>query len=361
MDVFVQAGGPATIAANYAFVDITPAVIETIRRSLPEVSLAQFGDYRPSLEPHISVGDTVVVTIWEAEQGGLFSAPLVSDKFSTGSNSATIPAQIVGRDGAITVPYAGRVHVAGLTTRAVQTIIENALQGKAIKPQVLVDVTHSYVNSVTVTGEVANGARVDLSVSGDRLLDVISEAGGVRAPVNATYVQLSRGPVSVRVPLTRVINDPRENIYMRPGDVVALIADPQTFIVYGATGINHEIPFDTEGISLAEALGKAGGLEDVRSDAQGIFVFRYEPAPIARALGVDPSLMGSNNWARVVYRLNMRQASSLFYAQSFQMVNRDVLYVSDAPLTEVQKALSIFTTPLAPAGSAAAIYATFPR
>jgi protein involved in polysaccharide export with SLBB domain len=50
---------------------------------------------------------------WEAAADGLFSAPLVADRFTTGSKSATISEQVVGRDSAITVPYAGRIPVAG--------------------------------------------------------------------------------------------------------------------------------------------------------------------------------------------------------------------------------------------------------
>ncbi|MGH6869333.1 MAG: polysaccharide biosynthesis/export family protein, partial [Methylocella sp.] len=186
-DVADEAGTGA--APRYELVDIDPRVVETLRHRGPDSFLSHFGDYRPSVEPRIGIGDTVSVTIWEAGAGGLFSAPLVADRFSTGSKSATIPDQVVGRDGAITVPYAGRIPVAGRTTRAVQTIVEHALQGKAIQPQVLVNVTHSVSNTVTVTGEVVNGARVPLSVKGDRVMEVIAAAGGIRAPVNETYVQ----------------------------------------------------------------------------------------------------------------------------------------------------------------------------
>jgi polysaccharide export outer membrane protein len=239
----------AELTQKYEFVDIDASVVEKLRLRPPDSLLAHFGDYRQSVEPLIGVGDTVSVTIWEASAGGLFSGPLVADKFTTGSNSATIPEQTVGRDGSISVPYAGRVRVVGHTTQDVQRVIEKALEGKAIQPQVLLNVTHSVSNTVTVTGEVANGARVPLSVRGDRLLDVIAVAGGVRAPVNETYVELSRGSTSVRVALSRVIADPREDIYMRPNDVLTLIRDPQTFIAYGATGRNAEIPFDAEGIA----------------------------------------------------------------------------------------------------------------
>jgi polysaccharide export outer membrane protein len=346
-DIVEEAGTES--APRYELVDIDPTIVETLRQRGPDSFLAHFGDYRPSVEPRIGIGDTVTVTIWEAGSGGLFSAPLVADRFSAGSKSATIPDQVVGRDGAITVPYAGRIPVAGRTTRDVQTIIEHALQGKAIQPQVLVNVAHSVSNTVTVTGEVVNGARVPLSVKGDRVMEVIAAAGGIRAPVNETYVQLSRGDVTERVAMTRVSSDPKENIYMRANDVLTLIRDPQTFIVYGATGKNEEIPFDAEGINLAQALAKAGGLLDSRADPAGVFVFRYEPEEVARALRPNSPLVQHGHSTPIVYRLNLREANSLFVAQSFHVLNRDLLYVSNAPITDLQKAMEIFAMFTAPA------------
>ena len=103
----VEEAGPGA-APRYELVDIDSNVVETLRQRGPNSFLAHFGDYRPSVEPRIGIGDTVMVTIWEAGAGGLFSAPVAADHFSTGSKSATIPDQVVGRDGAITVPYAGQ-------------------------------------------------------------------------------------------------------------------------------------------------------------------------------------------------------------------------------------------------------------
>jgi polysaccharide biosynthesis/export protein len=352
-DILSQAGSP--LAPRYELVDVDSVVVDLLRRRGPDSFQARFSDYRHSAEPKIGVGDAVSVTIWEASAGGLFSGPLVADKFTTGSKSATIPDQVVGGDGAITVPYAGRVRVAGRTTREVQAIVEKALDGKAIQPQVLINVTKSVSNTVTVTGEVVNGARVPLSVKGDRIMDVVAEAGGIRAPINETYVQLSRGATTVRVPMSRVASDPRENIYLRPDDVLTLIRDPQTFIAYGATGRNAEIPFDAEGISLSQALAKAGGLLDQRSDASGVFVVRYEPANVVQILRPDSPFIQADRMIPVIYRLNMHNPSSLFAAQNFRMINRDFLYVSNAPLTDVEKVIGIFDMAVAPAASGASI------
>ncbi|KMO34272.1 sugar transporter [Methylobacterium tarhaniae] len=368
------------LLARYELVDVDAAVVEALRGRPLDSLLASFGDRRPSVQPVIGVGDAVTVTIWEAGSGGLFSGPAIADRFSTGSKSSSIPEQIVARDGTISVPYAGRIKVAGKRAADVQAQIEQDLAGKAIQPQVLVTVNSPLSTSVTVLGEASaaggggtrlaaarggfgagpvsnlGGGRVPLTEKGDRLLDVIATAGGVSAPVNETFVRLSRGSATATVPLTAVVSNPRENIFLRPGDTLTLVRDPQTFLAVGATGANYEIPFSAEGITLAQALAKSGGLRDFQADPAGVFVFRFEPASVVRRLRPGSPLL-SANVVPVVYRINMRDPNSLFVSQAFRMRNRDLVYVSNAPFTEVQKVLSVFSTVTSPIASGASLYA----
>jgi polysaccharide export outer membrane protein len=346
---------------RFELVDLDMNVAKALGARRADKTIASFGDYRPSTQLRIGIGDEVAVTIWEAAAGGLFSAPLVTDKFTTGSKSATIPPQVVDRDGVITVPYAGPVHVAGHTPREVQAAVEQALEGKAIQPQVLVSVTRSPSNTASVLGEVVVGARVPLSTNGDRILDVLALAGGVKAPVNESFVELTRGDRTARVALTRVVNDHREDIYVRPGDVLTVIRDPQTFIAYGATGRNAEIPFDADGINLSQAVAKAAGLQDSRSDPSGVFVFRFEPESVARRLRPNSPLIQPGKLTPFVYQLNLRDPNSMFVAQTFPIFNRDVVYVSNAPLTDIQKVMEVFNLAVTPAASAAEIYSVVPR
>lgn len=343
----------ATESFQYEMIDIDPSVVDSLRGRRFDSFSSRFGDKRMSQEPVIGVGDAVTVTIWEAAAGGLFSSPVTPGQVSVGSNSAQIPEQVVGRDGGVTVPYAGRISVAGKTTRAVQKTIEDALQGKAIQPQALVSVTKPVSNAVSVGGEVANGARVPLSVKGDRLLDVIAAAGGVRAPVNETFVELARGSKTYRMPLTRVIANPSDNIYLHPNDVVTLVRDPQTFLSYGALGRNGEIPFDADGITLAQALVKAGGLDDNRSDARGVFVFRYEPSSVVKALRPASPLAQPGRLVPVVYRLNLSDPNSLFLEQGFPIASRDLVYVSNAPAIQVYKIFAMIGGGLSNVGAVA--------
>ena len=113
----VPTSGPSALAVMsgdsttrpYEVIDIDPSAIEVLGRRPSTSFAARFGDHRYSNEPVIGIGDMITVTIWEASSGGLFSSPAALEKLSAGANSATIPEQVVGRDGSITVPYAGRV------------------------------------------------------------------------------------------------------------------------------------------------------------------------------------------------------------------------------------------------------------
>ncbi|MGU3495276.1 polysaccharide biosynthesis/export family protein [Xanthobacteraceae bacterium A53D] len=341
---------------RYEVVDIDNAVLEVARQRAPNSFYTSLGRTGPSRTPVVGVGDAVAVTIWEAGAGGLFSSAVVAGGFTTGSKTATIPEQVVKSTGTISIPYAGEVQAAGRTTSAIQDEIVNALTGKAIQPQVLVTVTRPVSNTVTVSGEVVQGARVPLSAKGDRLLDVIATAGGIRAPVSETFIQLSRGNHTVRAAMEKVVSDPRENVYMQPGDVLTLVRDPQVFLAYGSVASNAEIPFNASGISLATALVKAGGLQNNRSNPSGVFILRYEPEFIARKLRPDSPLVVPGGLTPVVYRLNLRDTNSLFVAQHFPIHNRDVLYVTDAPITDLQKAMQIFLMIAQPVTTGASIY-----
>jgi polysaccharide export outer membrane protein len=328
---------------RFALVDIDDSVVTVLNAAPPESFSARFKKYGKPPQAKIGIGDTIVVSIWEAAGGGLFGIS-PTEQVSAGSRSVTIPEQQVGRSGTITVPFAGQIPVAGRTPFEVQQAIERRLAEKAIEPQVLVNVTKSLSNTVTVTGEVVNGARIPLSVSGDRLLDVVAAAGGAKSPVYETFVRLSRGGVTATIPMERLVSNPAENIYAQPGDVLTLVRLPQSFTVFGAAGTNALIPFTAERMTLAEALAKAGGLQDQRSDPAGVFLFRYEPPPTVKTLGRPVLATGPDGLTPVIYRLDLRNAKSFFLAQRFSIEDKDIIYVANADLNELQKFFALLNT-----------------
>ncbi len=339
---------------RYELIDLDSGSLSRLSRWPQESFHGRFGDYRASPTPRIGVGDSLSVTIWEAGSGGLFTAP-GGDRLSTGSKSVGIPEQVIGPDGQISIPYAGRIKVAGYTTLQVQEIIVAKLAGKAIEPQALVTIPRPLSTTVTVTGESSGGGRIPLSVKGDKVLDVISSAGGVKSPVHETFVRLTRGAKTAVVALQKIISTPSENINMRAGDILTLVREPQTFTAFGATGRNAQINFDAVGITLEEALAKSGGLLDYRADASGIFIFRFEPASLVRSLRPNSQLARGASLVPVIYKLNLREAESFFLAKQFAVRTHDIVYVSNAPTSEVEKFFGLVGTLSGPALSAASV------
>jgi polysaccharide export outer membrane protein len=354
MDV-VQQGSPADsdIVPRFLITDLNEYSVSVLERTPMPTLYARFGDHRPPPSPLIGVGDSVTVTVWEAAAGGLFSAPALGG-VTTGSHSSVIPDQVVARDGSITVPYAGRIRVVGLTPPQIEAAIVERLSGKAIEPQALVSVSRNISNTVTVTGEVTAGARVPLSTRGDRILDVIATAGGIRAPVHSTFIALTRGNTTAQVPMQALLSNPRENVYLRPGDILTAVLDPQSFTAFGSTLRNALVNFDAVGITLEEAVAKAGGLLDLSADPQGVFVLRVEPASVARQLNPEYPIAPGQHLVNVVYRVNLKDAGTYFLARRFPVRNKDVIYVAASPSTELQKAMGLFNTLVAPAYTAAA-------
>lgn len=291
----------------------------------------------------IGPGDMLEVSIWEAPPATLFGTGGTGGDSRANVSAAravTLPAQMVDRDGSINVPFAGRVPAAGRTLHQIEADIVKRLSGKAHLPEVTVQQTRNVSSNVTVVGEVNSSVRVPLTPGGERLLDALAAAGGVRQPVNKMTLQVTRGADYYAMPLDAVIRDPKQNVPLRAGDVVTAIFQPLSFTALGATGKNEEINFEAQGITLAQALARAGGLVDSRSDAQGVFIFRLEPKA-ALDWPRQPVQTTPEGMVPVVYRIDLTNPNSFFVMQSFGINNKDILYVSNAPAVELQKFLNL--------------------
>jgi polysaccharide biosynthesis/export protein len=167
--------------------------------------------------------------------------------------------------------------------------------------------------------------------------------------VHETFVRLTRDGVSATVPLAELVANPEQNIFARPDDVLILSRAPQTLSVFGAAGRNASITFETELLSLSEALAKAGGLLDQRADPSAIFVMRHEPAELTRALGQPVAASAPPGLSPTVYRLDLADAKSYLLAKRFPVQDRDIIFVAEAkavPITRALQALSRITGPI---------------
>lgn len=327
-----------------ALVDLDPASRQRIAAFERSLGLAERLGVDSATAWLIGPGDTLDIALWEAPPAVLFGSGGVIPGIDAGAQNRTVVQQMVDAAGTITVPFAGAIAVGGRTPAEVERMIVARLQGRANDPQASVRLALNDSRNVTVLGEVAASRRVPLGPRGERLLDIIASAGGTRAPVHQTTVQVSRAGTSATMPLEAIIADPAQNIRMRPEDVVTVLHQPYSFIALGAVARSAEIPFEGGGISLAQALARVGGLRDDKASIRGVFVFRLED-PAAIDAGQRAAVPATEDGrVPVVYRLDLADARGFFVAQDFMIRDQDVIYVSTAPGAELREFLATVTS-----------------
>src|SRR6516165_1832239 len=182
-------------------VEVDDRVVSTLRAVPKERFAARFEHDTQPPAVKIAIGDVISVMIWESAAGGLFTEPppalppgggtprvepLAPEApreevgapgapeqpqrrsgavegaapgraapppevagATSGGQAVQIPPQLVQSDGAISVPYAGRIPAAGRSPAEVQQTIEARLAKRALQPQAIVVVVKSFVNTVS--------------------------------------------------------------------------------------------------------------------------------------------------------------------------------------------------------------------
>jgi polysaccharide export outer membrane protein len=341
-----EAGSESAVNAPVQIVDVNEAVARSLLAATSATSFsAALGDGIP-VGSIVGKGDVLDIAIWEAPPAALFGAFVAGDPSLSSAmagapliaRNGALPEQMVGVDGMIRVPFAGTIPAAGRTLQQIAAEIQARLKGKAHDPQVIVRLARNVATNVTVVGEVANSVRMPLTAKGERLLDALASAGGVRQPVGKMTIQITRGDRVDAMPLSAVIRDPQQNIRLQADDVVTLLFQPYSFTVLGAARKNEEVPFEGTGLTLSQALGRVGGLEDQRADPRGVFIFRFEKPQHFEQNGQGLALTPEGR-VPVIYRVDMRNPATLFVAQSFPIKDKDVIYISNAPLADFSKFL----------------------
>jgi polysaccharide export outer membrane protein len=299
----------------------------------------------------IGVGDALKVSIFEAGSDGLFS---------TQDSKQTSIDLVVQPDGKAAIPYVGSVRFAGLTLEQARQEILEALKQKAVEPDVIVTSMSTASRNVTVSGAVGKSAVVPLSLVDETINEVIAKAGGPVAQPYETYVTLVRGKKTGTVLLKSIIENPSENIHVKPGDQIFVARDPRRFTILGAVKANQRVEFGANDLNLLEAMGLAGGGSDYALDMKGYFIFRYEEPDVVMSLLGQQRFnemlrkgMQTDSQGRypIVYRFDMSKPDSLIVGQTFPIKNRDVIYASRHPSVDFSKFLNFVAQPVGIANS----------
>lgn len=327
----------ASASFDYVLVEIKKPILPYFDKTFVTSFAKGFSGGSGIPSSNLGIGDVVQVTVFEAQAGGLF---IPQDAGSRPGNYITLPAQTIDRKGYITVPYAGDIKVAGRPIAEVQSDIQKRLASRAIEPQVIVNTTTTRSGNISVLGDVNNPAQLTLSPAGERVLDVISRAGGLSASGVESYVTIERRGRKETALFKTIIDNPSENIYVQPGDTVYVQRERRTYAVFGAANANGRVNFEESNLSLGEALGQVGGLLDSRADPGQVFLYRHVDRKTMQQLGLDVSRFSGES-IPVVFRANLRDPDMFFALQKFRMQDKDILYISNSASTEISKFLNL--------------------
>ncbi len=287
----------------------------------------------------IQPGDTITLNIFENVAEGLFAGPEV--------NNAILTEVQVDDAGFVFVPYAGRIRAAGRTPEALRRNLSEVLDEQTPDPQVMVSRAGGDGSTVTVLGEVNAQGVYPIERPTRRLSAMIAAAGGPAIPAERAVVRLTRGKRQESVFLNDILETPSFDIALRGGDRVQIEGDRRAFAVLGATGTSSRLPFEAPVISAMEAIAMVGGLDPLRADPKGVFVFRDEPEEMARAILDDPRILGEQ---RFVYVLDLTAPNGMFNARDFKIRDGDTVYVTEASSVAWSRQIAALTGTLAAAG-----------
>jgi polysaccharide export outer membrane protein len=332
-DVWAGQHDPSSIP--YAFVRITPKVSSVLAKAVPRL-VGEFPDRSRPKDIRFGIGDIVSITIFEASSGGLF---IPAESGVRPGNFVTIPNQAVDVNGDISIPFGGAIRARGRTQVELQQAIVDSIKDRAIEPQVIASLVDQRTSLISVLGDVTRPSRIPALLTPERIVDAITRAGGPAGAGQDEWVMLERDGRRALSPFGALLYEPANNILVHPNDTIYLYREPQTFLTFGALGNQQQLTFGAWRITLAEAVARAGGLTDGVADPASVFLYRGETREVAQAMGIDCSPF-QGPIIPVIYNINFRNPASYFLATTFEMRNKDVIYVSNSVSTEASKFMS---------------------
>lgn len=275
----------------------------------------------------IAINDLINIVVWDSEDASLLSG--------RGNRATQMNALKVTSGGTIFLPFAGAVHVAGMSETAARNRIQRKMSEAVPSAQVQISVEKGPLGSVSVVSGVSKPGNYPIDGAHFTVLNAVAMAGGAHGNIANPQLRLIRRGKVYNKSMADVLENPEMDTVLRGGDKLSVEIDTRYFRSLGAASKEAIFPFEKDEITALDAMSMIGGVSENRADLKGIMVLRqYKPSHV-REDGSGPS----ND--RAVFVFDITTADGLFSAGQFMINSQDTVLVTESSVASASLALQI--------------------
>ena len=265
----------------------------------------------------IGVGDVLQIIVWDHPE---LTTP--AGQFRDAETSG----QQVGDDGYLFYPYVGMVKAAGMNIASLRDVLTERLSAYIQNPQLDVRVVGFRSKRVYVVGEVNTPGLLPLNDVPLTIADAISLSGGLTENAHKSGVNISRDGKAYEIDLKALYDhaDSSQNLTLQHGDIVNVLdRSQQKVFLMGEIRNPSSVEIINGQLSLAAAIGEAGGVNQNSADSGGIYVVR-----------------NADQDRPEIFHLDARYATGMLLAERFAMQAQDVVFVDTAGVSQWNRVIS---------------------
>lgn len=314
-------------APEGALMTISPELIQQ-QRAAQTTEIKQeirrlFGVAQPY---KVGPGDILNIVVWNHPELAL--APAGSNITITTTGETEVGnGYNVSSEGLIQFPFVGIINVAGLTENEIRLLLIRRLSPFLHEPQLTVRIQAYRNGRVYVDGEVRNPGLIAINDIPMTLPEAINRAGGMTADADRSSVVLTRNGLATPISLPQLTRSgvSPSQIMLTNGDLLRVVHRDETKVfMLGDVHTPRAQALHDGQLTLAQALGEAGGVNPETGNARQIYVIRK----------------GENGNAEI-YHLDASLPTAFVLAADFELKGRDMVFVDPAPIVRWNRVISM--------------------
>lgn len=301
-------------------IPITPKLIAVDDNSIKNNDIpTALLDYKPD-SYRIGPSDVLFITVWDHPEMTVPSgAPI----------QGSANGRIVRPDGTLFYPYIGNIKAEGKTIEELRDTIAISLAKYIDNPQVDINMQEFVSQQVLLSGAFTNTHPIPITTKPLTLVEALGIAGVNNVAGNLSNLILQRDGVDYKLNILALNREPSDisKIYLKNGDRIHMpYNDSSKVYVMGEVNYPKALRFETDTMTLTEAIGSVGGLNQITAKGNDVYVIR----------GIE----NLEKEKAKIFQLSAKSPSAFILATNFHLKPQDVVYVGASGVTRWNRFIS---------------------